>query len=433
MSIFQKISNFFSSGTLNQFTDGQILVEAERRRGTTDALSYRLQYESLMRSAQNLQKWKNAVAAASDPDNPSKYQLWQLYDNIMLDNHLRAIIDSRIMHAQRSAFKLVDDKGIENKDISYLLERPWMEDLIRIVLMSRFQGCSLIELYELNANQELATITEIPQPYFNAKAGLITKEMDDANGWPYKEGIYANYYVQIGKDADLGLLERIAPIALAKKLALGSYQDYIEKFGVPPLFITTDREDDGRLNQLIEAAKNFKSNQWMVGRGNEKFEVGKMDHGGTVPFLTLMNYANEEMSKAVLGGSGLTDEKAFVGSAEIQFTMAKDRFESDKLFFKYIFNEEIKPRLLKLSPVYAPLANYYFDWDNTETLDLAGIIDTVQKLGNIYDIDPDYITEVTGIPILGFKETPSFPSTGGVGEAREGKASQPAGGEDPKK
>lgn len=71
------------------------------------------------------------------------------------------------------------------------------------------------------------------------------------------------------------------------------------------------------------------------------------------------------------------------------------------MYFKYIFNAHIKPRLIKLSPVYAGLNNHYFEWDNTESLTQKEIIDTISKLGSIYEIDPEYITTVTGIPVLG--------------------------------
>lgn len=127
-----------------------------------------------------------------------------------------------------------------------------------------------------------------------------------------------------------------------------------------PLFITTDREDDTRLQQLFEAAKNFKSNAFMVGRGQEKFEVGNTGNGNPDNFDKLIERANSEISKRILGGTGLTDEKAYVGSSEIQYKLAKDRFDSDKLLLKNVINQQLFPRLMKISPVYAVLQNHYF-------------------------------------------------------------------------
>jgi hypothetical protein len=380
--------------------DSDILVEAAQRRGT-DSVSNQLDYSSKDIQEQTIKKYKNAISEATDRDSPSRSALSELYDNLKLDNHLGSVIDTRILFCQRSAFKFVNDSDKENKELSWLFERPWFEELIYKVIYSRFQGTTVLELFELNEDGELAQITEIPQPHVIAPKGIIIKEIGDEKGWDYKTGPFANYYLQIGRDYDLGMLELLAPIVLAKKLGMGSWLDYIDRFGVPPIFITTDREDPKRQKELLDAGMNFKSSQVVVGRGNEKIEFGEVGGQGVAPFDTLITRADEQISKRVLGGSGLTDEKAFVGSADIQYKILKDRYESDKLYFKYIFNAHIKPRLLKLSPAYAGLNNHYFEWDNTESLTQKEIIDTISKLGSIYEIDPEYITTVTGIPVLG--------------------------------
>lgn len=435
MNIFDKILNRFSEQLIKNTPDARILVEAEMRRGGGTSFNGRksmpnLNLDHLIRRAQNLKKWKTAVAAATDPEMPSFADIDELYDNLLLDNHLRSCIDTRISAVQRRAFKLVDDNGTENPDITWLLERPWKEDLVHLVLMSKWAGRKLLEMYELTDTGELATVNEIPMPFFNAKYGYITREKDGYLGserWSYKEGIFKNFYVQIGKNNDLGKLERLAPILLAKKLAIGSYQDYVERYGIPPLFITTDREDDERLNQLFEMASNFRSNQFIVARGQETLSVPQVTGMGTSPFAELINIANDEISKDILGGTGINNEKAFVGSANIQYNLTKDRMEQDALFFKYIFNTEIKPRLIKLSPVYKPLENYYFEWDNTETLDMAGYIDTITKLGSMYEIDPEQVEERTGIKILGAKLPPPNP----FDNTQEPQGKTPKGGNKP--
>jgi hypothetical protein len=366
--------------------------------------SGQLDYESVTMQSKNLAEWKSAIQLATDPENPDRSGLRTLYENLLLDNHLASVIDSRILFCQRSTFKIVNESGEENEELSKLFERTWFEELVRLILMARFQGTTLIELFDVDEMGELLDVNEIPLGYFNPKKGIITKTPGEDKGWPYKEGSMANYYMQVGKDKDLGMLAQLAPIVLAKKLGIGAWLDFVEKYGVPPLFITTDREDDNRLNQLFEAAQSFKSNHFMVGRGNEKFEVPSISSNNpSGAFDPLVERANSEISKRFLGGTGLTDEKGFVGSVEIQFKLAKDRFESDKLMIKNIMNKQVFPRLVKLSSIYSALSNHYFEWDNAEIRTSKETAELVNILGNQFEIDPEWVEQQTGVPILGQK------------------------------
>ena len=379
------------------------------------APSRMLNYEAETMQAQSLNEWKLAIMMATDPEQPDFSMLEKLFKNLMLDNHLASVIDSRILFCQRSPFKIVNEQGEENKDITWLLERTWFEEYIRLVLMSKFQGRTLVELFNVDQEtKELSTVDEIPMSFFNPIKGIITKSPGDMTGWPYKEGAYQPYYIQVGKDNDLGMLADMAPIILAKKLGVGSMLDYIEKYGVPALFITTDREDDTRLKELFDAASNFKSNGFMVGRGQEKFEIGKGEGGNAENFIKVAEFANDEVSKRILGGSGLTDEKSFVGSSEIQFRLAKDRFESDKMFTENNINQQLFPRLMKLSPVYSVLKGHYFQWDNTETKTVEEVANLINILATNFNLDPEEVALKTGFTILGQKSTsfaPTVPET----------------------
>jgi hypothetical protein len=385
-------------------TDPHKLKVVSAALNQSKSYSNQLEMESITMQSKNLAEWKTAIQLATDPENPDRSNLRTLYENLQLDNHLASVIDSRILYCQRSSFKIVSATGEENEELSKLFERTWFEELIRLILMSRFQGTTLIELFDLDILGELDDVNEIPLGYFNPAKGIITKAPGDAKGWDYKEGNMSNYYLQVGKDKDLGMLAQVAPIVLAKKLGIGAWLDFIEKYGVPPLFITTDREDDGRLNQLFEAAQNFKSNHFMVGRGNEKFEVPNISSSNpSGAFNPLVERANSEISKRFLGGTGLTDEKGFVGSVEIQFKLAKDRFESDKLMIKNVMNKMVIPRLIKLSSVYSGLNGQTFIWDNAEIRTSKETAELVNILGNQFDIDPEWVEQQTGVPILGQK------------------------------
>jgi hypothetical protein len=242
--------------------------------------------------------------------------------------------------------------------------------------------------------------------------GIITKEAGGTTGWNYKEGIFADQYIQIGKNDFLGMYAQLAPIVLAKKLGFGSWLDYVEKYGVPPIFAITDREDQARLDQLYNALLNFKSNNFMVGRGQEKFEIGKDTGGGSFDiFDKLIERANSELSKRILGGTGTTDEKSHVGAANVHADILATKHKLDKFFVKVIINNQLIPRLVKISPIYASLANLKFDWDDAETLTLKEFIDTVKALSAYYEIDIEELATRTGIPITGLKNAMATPPT----------------------
>ncbi len=171
--------------------------------------------------------------------------------------------------------------------------------------MSRFQGTTLIEMFDVDTEtMELDRVDEIPQSNFIAQTGEVIKEEYDENGVNYKEGALKDYYLQIGGDWDLGMLNQLAMIILAKKLGLGSWMSYITKFGVPPVFVVTDRMDTGRREELFEMMTAWHQNQFAILHGNEKIEIPNnynIDAHNTFQAL-IEDICNKEISKRVLGG-----------------------------------------------------------------------------------------------------------------------------------
>ena len=381
---------------------------ASGKRTNTSMPSGLINHSATMMRVEDLNSWKTALMLATDPDNQDKQNLKALYDNMKLDNHLGSVLETRIAKTQQSPFKLEHKTTKErNEDAETLFKTVWFQEFVKLVLESKFEGTKLIELFQTDEEGKLSEITEIPQSHFNPKKGIILKEPGQPTGTDYKNGPLSNFYIQIGKDyKDLGTFALIAPIILAKKLGLGSWLDFIEKYGVPPLFVTTDREDDNRLLELFEMATNFKANNFMIGRGNEKFEIPSITSTNSQEaFDGLIKRADNEISKRFLGGTGLTDEKGFVGSVEIQFEFAQFRFTSDKLLVSYVVNEKLIPLLVKLSPVYSFLKDYRFEWDDEDEMTVDKLLKIVEKLGIYFDFDPEQIEQITGLKILGVKST----------------------------
>ena len=402
--LFDRLVNTAVTSILSKADNNIIFGEYYKRSEKASPIDWTKQPQQF--KSKTIEDWINAVMAATNPEDPRRGQLMRFFNSLKLDLHLMSCVDNRILPIQCAPFKLIDKSKKEVEDVHYLFERPWFIDLSRIMIMQTFEGTKLIEMIKLNDKLELAEVKEIEQSNFLPDRGLVIKEEYDTKGVDYKSGIYANYYVQIGTDWSLGLFNEIAMIVLAKKLGLGSWMSYIEKFGVPAVFVTTDRFDDNRLKELYNMMLSFRSNHFILLQGNEKIEIPKdTSTDGYQSFSNLNAFADAQLSKRILGGTGISDEKSFVGSAELHERMLQYRIKVDKMIFKFYMNEEIIPRLVKLSSVYAPLANLTFEWDETESLTLKEKIQAVKDLAQYFDFDPEKLAELTGLPITTVKET----------------------------
>lgn len=400
--IYKSIENYFfknaDQNTLN--------IEAASRK--TGSISDELNYQATTLQKQTLKKWVMAILLATDPQEPNRSQLKELYDSFKLDNHLMATIGNRIDAVRASPFKLVDKNGIENTEMTNLFKKLWFieeDGFIHVALMSKNTGTKVIELYKLKEDGHLKEVSEVDMAHVIPEKGLIVKQPGDTKGWNYKEGVFKDYYLQVGKDKMLGIFAELAPIVLAKKLGVGSWLDYIEKYGIPPIFVFTERFDKKRLNELHNAMLNFKSNHFVIGQGNEKVEIGKGSNtGNSDVFKDVVKLANDEISKRINGGTGTTDEKSHVGAAQVHAENLKTKIKLDKFFIEILVNEELIPRLVKISPVYAGLDNYTFKWDDAETLSLQEFLDYVVKLSANYEFDVKELAEKSNLPITAIKK-----------------------------
>lgn len=375
----------------------------------------------ILPKSQNLQKqtiktWKQALELALASEDPSRLELMEVYTSILLDNHLASIIETRVLKVLRSKFRFVDDNGNENGDAKKLFEKQWFEQFLTHVMWSKFKGTTVIELWDTDENMELIRTGLIPRENCNFSKGYFTKEVGDDKGTQYKEGSYKPYYIQIGDNRDLGLLKDVAPAAIAKKFALAAWLELTQKYGIPPRYVVTDSYSTTRHQELANMMHQMVNNHYAVLQGNEKIEVLNGIQGDPHEvFDQIIKRYNSEKTKRVLGhdsGAGTQDAKGTYGSMKIMQDVANDRHESDKTFCKHLVNDELIPRLIEISPAYKVLANLTFDWDNFQELSANELISAVKDLSAAgFIADVEYITQKTGIPIVGMKqETSTTPS-----------------------
>lgn len=360
-------------------------------------------------SVQTIKKWKDALTLAQLAENANRKPYIELCDSILLDSHLASVIESRVLKIKQSKFKLVDASGKTNPEINKLFEQPWFNSFIYHAIMAKFRGTTVVELWDLDPlTMQLANVNFIEQENIIPDKGLIVKENGDEKGYSYKEDPLKPYYIQIGKNKDLGILKDVAPDALTKKFTKASWAEFVEKYGIPPRWVTTDSYSESRENELADMMANMVSNHWAVLKGNEKIEVMNSTGASSYEiFDKLIDRMNSEMTKRILGQDGTTDAnaKGTYGSLKVMQDVSDDRHNADKTDIKDVINSELIWRLQLISPVYSQLKNYTFDWDDSKEMTAAELVDMVGKLSTAgFEVDTKFITDKTGIPIVGLKQ-----------------------------
>lgn len=380
-------------------------------------------------STKEIKDWQMAVMQATDPERPRRYLLYYIYQNLLRDDDLQATIENRVLPLQMASFKIVNTKTEEeNKDAKLLLERTWFQDLRKMAVMSQLQGTLLVDLTQkMNpATMEIEEIGEVPQCNYIAQVGAILEKPSDSEGISYRKGGMETYYYQFGKDWDLGLLNVLAMPIYAKKLGFGSWLNYIDLYGVPWMFVITNRMDAERRDELYNMMDDMRAGRYGVLHGNESVEFGKEVSGNTTnAFDPFMERCHKIITRLILGQTGTTNNEAYEGTAKVHEQVEKYRHEADKLLFQYIFNQEIIPRLIKISPVYSVFEGCRLEWDDHETLSLKEYIEAIKNLAYTFDFDPEKVAEMTGLPITAIKEVTNQGIQSGGNQKNNGKNNEP--------
>ncbi|MBK5213375.1 MAG: DUF935 family protein [Flavobacteriaceae bacterium] len=399
-----------SAQTLREMPEDILRIEMAAKKGNRGSgknITAGLTGNATFFTPKTIKDWNNAVQSATDPERPNFQFLQELYENLKLDAHVQSVIETRVKRVLRSKYDLISQGGEVNEDAKKLLNAPWFESFVSDVVMTKFEGIKVLELFDVDEIGELIRCKDIPKGHLLPLRQEIAKEAGGENGTSYVGGL-ANYYVEVGEMEDLGLLSQIATYILAKKKAMGAFLDYLHKYGVPPIIINTANYDKERQTELLAMGVEMHNNHVMVIQGNETFTLGDVPTGGsTTLFFDFIKLMNSEISKAVLGQDGTTENKdgaGTYGSLKIMQGVADDRHESDKLFVQNVINKELLPRLPKINSFYSVLTGLIFDWDESSEMEQKDYVESAVRLTQAgYELDLDELSNRSGITVKGYR------------------------------
>lgn len=356
----------------------------------------------LIRFNADLGKWRGAVSLAESVTAPNRQELMRVYQEIDLDNHLTSVINSRIEKVLSHKFGLMDSNGDLDEEATKLLQGSWFLKFKKLALDSKWYGYSLVQFDDLN-DLSFGEVEVVPREYIEPSLGIIKQHPSSLSGIPYDEDPVNNWTFFVGSE-DLGIYNKIAPVAIWKKNAFGSWAEFVDTFGIPPRIGRTDVRDTKNRQNMLDMLANMGRMAYGVFDHDDKIELIDPKHGDAwETFDKLIERANGEISKNITGGTMTADDGSSRSQAEVHERGFDVINKGDLRWMEALMNEQFLQWLTDNHDF--PFDGLTFKYDMTESLSLTDQKEIVKELLQYYTIPEDWITERFGVPVVAKQES----------------------------
>lgn len=352
------------------------------------------------RQRAEIQKWRRALSAATDPENPVLYPLQDLYDNLSSDGHYISQTEMRKAATLCSNFSINDPSGKEQAGKTAFFKQQWFYDFMEDALDSIIRGYTLLEL----VNPLKPKFQLIPRRNIVPLKHKILLSVSDSKGVDYVSFI-EDTLIEIGNPDDLGLLSNLCGQLIWKRNAQQSWAEFSERFGMPMITATTNKSSDAEIAKiramlatLGEAAQAVLPEGTTIdikpAAGSDSYNV----------YDKQIDRINTEISKAICGGTMVSDDGSSRSQSEVHERNLDDKIAArDKRIITFITNDQLIPMLARFGHDLNPEKDI-FTFDQTYELTLKEQWDIVNQASYRYDIPADWVSKTFGFPIIGEKE-----------------------------
>ncbi len=290
----------------------------------------------------------SALQMAGNPINPDRKRLHEIYAYIMKDARLKSQIRDMLLKIKSEPWMLYIDEN-PDEDLTELYRKRWMNAIIQYIAEKELHSYSVLELDKIEPNNNhIGIVSLLPREHISIE-----------NQWVLIDGTVNGSYLPYGDimwDIDLlefcdnrndyGILLECAYNVIWKFYSRTDWSRTSEKWGSPVLSVLVDTTDDKELDDYENRAANFGSDGYIIGqKGDETsilFPSGTRMHD---IYLDNIKLCNEEVTILVNGQTATTDNKAFVGSSEVQERKFEDLTLSRLQTIVDDVNEKVLPYL----------------------------------------------------------------------------------------
>ena len=391
--------------------------------------------DTVDRIKQDIANWRLAIEQAEDVTDPDPFDLYTLYLDIIDDDQVWSTMQQRISKSIGGRISIKDENNEINDELTAVMIKPdgtphtWFRDFLRICMMSKFYGYSITQFrppvdgkFTIDLKTGNKPVENIPYENMIPRFRAIRKDInmsvqDENNQIPIYGGPGSDWLIQCGNDKDLGLLNKVAPFYIWKKV-FGNWSQHAAIFGMPFRKGKTDIRDNTRFQNMIDMFEEMTGATYFIGHENDEVEISypPSGSGGSDIYKNLIEKCDQAIAKSILSQTGTTDEKSFAGSAGVHEGVMSDLTWSDKLDLAGVIDEMLIP-FLKRVGLFPEGANVFCSWEIEDGVSLTEWADIIQKLAGVFDMSAEDIGKKFNLS-LEEKEVQAIP---GVQENEEQK------------
>lgn len=348
------------------------------------------------RQRAQIQKWRQSLTMATDPDNQRLYALEDLCDNLEADGHYISQVELRKAATLGREFSIIDRRtGKEQPEKTAFFYRQWFYDLMDDILNFIPRGRKLLELVDPAGPRFIAIPNRNVVPF---KRQILLSVQDD-KGIDYTPFL-GHTLIQVGNADDLGLMANLCGQLIWKRNAQQSWAEYSERFGFPLITATTNKSSDAeiaRIRQMLAALGE--AAQAVLPEGTT-IDIKAANSGDAYQvYDKQIERINSEVSKALIGGTMVSDDGSSRSQSEVHERNLDDKIAArDRRIVTFVTNDQVIPMLAMWGHPFDP-ENDLFQFNQTFDLTVREHWDIVAQAGNIYNIPPDWVSKTFNFPI----------------------------------
>ncbi len=335
----------------------------------------------------------NAVRSAENVDFSRRYQLYDLYTDILMDTHLSCVIEKRRNAVLCSDIEFWRD-GKPDDSVNEQIKSPWFSRLVTDIIDAKMWGFSLCQFYRQG---EWVDYDLIPRKHADPVRRLILRHQTDITGTSWDE--YPDLLF-VGDADDLGLLAKAAPWVIYKRNTAGDWSQFSEVFGMPIQEYTYETDDEESRQRAIDDAASAGSLAVFVHGKDTTLNLVEAGNktGSADVYERFCERCNNEISKLILGNT-LTTESSENGTQALGTVHKKveDKVaQADRRYILDVLNYDMSDIFLRMG---INTAGGVFCFPEQKDVDPSTKMNILTQLRSNFQlpVSDDYLYEEFGI------------------------------------